>query len=156
MADAAFLAELKHWIRFSQADAVTTRDGLFSAASDNPALPYWLSSRAFNWVFTSDSEIARTTKQLRGSAGVTVFVAAKADIAHWVDVGRAYQRSALKANAMNVRNAFFNQPVEIPAVRREFASWLGVGAARPDLVVRFGRCAPVPQSLRRPVESVLV
>lgn len=155
MADAAFVAELKNWIRFSHHDAVATRDGLFSASSANPVLPHWLGSRAFNLVFTSDSEIERYTKQLRSSAGVAVFVAAKADIAHWVDVGRAYQRFALQATAMNVRNAFLNQPVEVPAVRHEFASWLGVGAARPDLVVRFGRAAPLPQSLRRPVESVL-
>jgi hypothetical protein len=41
MADAAFVKELKSWIRFNGADAVLTRDGLFSLASGNPVIPTW-------------------------------------------------------------------------------------------------------------------
>ncbi len=39
MADAAFVKELKTWICFNGPDAVRTRDGLFSVASGNPAIP---------------------------------------------------------------------------------------------------------------------
>ena len=39
MSDAAFVAELKSWIRFSAADAMSTGDGLFAATSGNPAVP---------------------------------------------------------------------------------------------------------------------
>ncbi len=42
MADSAFVKELKTWIRFNAPDAVRTRDGLFSVASGNPAIPTWL------------------------------------------------------------------------------------------------------------------
>jgi hypothetical protein len=41
-------------------------------------------------------------------------------------------------------------------VRTQFAQWLGLGAARPDLVVRFGRGSQMPYSLRRPVANVIV
>jgi len=36
MQDKAFMNELKAWLRFSEADAVATMDGLFSRASGNP------------------------------------------------------------------------------------------------------------------------
>jgi hypothetical protein len=38
----------------------------------------------------------------------------------------------------------------------QFAAALGIGTARPDLVVRFGRGPALPRSMRRPVTSVLV
>lgn len=44
----------------------------------------------------------------------------------------------------------------VAALRPQFASWLGVGPRRPDLVVRFGRGPRLPPSLRRPVQAVLV
>lgn len=48
------------------------------------------------------------------------------------------------------------QPVEVVGLRRQFASWLGLGDRRPDLVVRFG-CGPeMPRSPRRPIEQVLI
>jgi hypothetical protein len=44
----------------------------------------------------------------------------------------------------------------VPSVRSEFARWLGVPDARPDLVIRFGRAPAMPMSLRRPVSAVVV
>jgi hypothetical protein len=40
-------------------------------------------------------------------------------------------------------------------LRGEFARWLGMPDARPDLVVRFGRGPALPMSLRRPVADVM-
>jgi hypothetical protein len=155
MADVAFVSELEQWIRFSEADALGTRDGLFSRASGNPTLPRWLGSRLFPLFFTVDTETKKYTEQLRSSAGAIAFVGAGESKAHWVDVGRAYQRFALQAAALDIRNSFLNQPVEVPQLRREFAQWLGLGSARPDLVVRFGRGRPLTSSLRRPVDAVV-
>jgi hypothetical protein len=155
MNDKAFVEELKAWIRFSGADAVRLRDGLFAGSSGNPALPAWLGSLLFDVFFTPKSENDKYARQLRSSAGVAVFVAQVADKAHWVEVGRAYERFALQATALGVRNAFVNQPVEVMALRPHFANFLGLGALRPDLVVRFGRGPKLPMSLRRPVPSVL-
>ncbi len=77
------------------------------------------------------------------------------DAAHWVEAGRCYQRFALQATALGIRNAFLNQPVEVGAIRPQFASAFGLGGQRPDLVVRFGRGPTMPASLRRPVQAVL-
>jgi len=156
LADAAFVRELKSWIRFNGTDAVRTRDGLFSVSTGNPAIPAWLGELAFGWFFTTKGENDKIARQVRNSAGIAVFVGESADKAHWVNVGRAYERFALQATALGIRNAFLNQAVEVAAVRSTFAAALGLSGRRPDLVVRFGRGPTLPQSLRRPVESVMV
>jgi hypothetical protein len=156
MADPAFVKELKAWIRFNGADAVRTGDGLFSVASGNPAIPSWLGELAFGWLFTTQGENDKYARQIRSSAGIAVFIGEAADKAHWVEVGRCYERFALQATALGIRNAFLNQPVEVAPLRPSFAASLGLTGQRPDLVVRFGKGPTMPSSLRRPVESVLV
>jgi hypothetical protein len=156
MADPAFVKELKAWIRFNGADAVRTGDGLFSATTGNPAIPTWLGEIAFGLLFREKSENDKYARQIRSSGGIAVFVGQAADKAHWVEVGRCYERFALQATALGIRNAFVNQPVEVAAMRSHFSSVLGLGVQRPDLVVRFGRGPAMPRSLRRPVDAVLV
>ena len=93
-------------------------------------------------------------------AGVAIFVLDKNDKAHWLEVGRCYERFALQATALGIRNAFINQAVEVLKVRRQFARHLNIdedtGAGRIDLIVRFGRGQQMPKSLRRPIEAVLI
>lgn len=156
MADPAFVKELKTWIRFNGPDAVRTRDGLYSVSSGNPAIPAWLGDLAFGWFFTPKGENDKYARQIRSSAGIAVFVGQTADKGHWVDVGRCYERFALQATALGIRNAFLNQPVEVRSVRPQFAAAIGLTEQRPDLVVRFGRGPTLPSSLRRPVQAVLV
>ena len=156
MADAAFVKELKTWMRFNEAEALRTRDGLYSACSGNPRVPSWIGDLAFRWFYTADGENDKCARQLRSSAGIAVFVGQAADKAHWVEVGRCYERFALQATALGIRNAFLNQPVEVQALRPPFAAALGLSGQRPDLVVRFGRGPALPRSLRRPVEAVMV
>jgi len=158
MESAAFMAELKAWIRFSAAEAESTGDGLFAGASGNPALPRWLGSRAMDLFLTAKSENDRYAQQIRSSAGLAVFVSDHGDKTHWIEAGRCYERFALQATALGLRNAMVNQPVEVGAVRPQLAAALGLGPGpqRPDLVVRFGRGAGLPWSMRRPVDAVLV
>jgi hypothetical protein len=156
MNNAAFVDELKAWIRFSADEATRTGDGLFSGASGNPAMPRWLGSRFMGVFFTPKSENERYARQIRNSAGIAVFVSGASDRAHWVQVGRCYERFALQATALGIRNAFLNQPVEVGSIRPQFASALGLGNQRPDLVVRFGRGPSTPLSMRRPVQAVLI
>jgi hypothetical protein len=156
LADAAFVKELKHWIRFNGADAVRTRDGLYSVTTGNPNIPAWIGDLAFRWIVTAKGENEKAAKQIRSSAGIAIFVGQTADKPHWVDVGRCYERFALQSTALGIRNAFLNQPVEVAAVRPHVATALGLNGERPDLVVRFGRGPAMPRSLRRPVDAVLM
>jgi hypothetical protein len=154
--DPAFVNELKAWIRFGKSQAVQAGDGLFSGSSGNPSLPTWLGRPLMGLFFTEKAEREKYTRQVRNSSGVAVFVSDTNDKAHWVEVGRCYERFALQATALGIRNAFLNQPVEVSIIRPQFAAWLGVGNARPDLVVRFGRGPKMPSSLRRPLQAVLI
>lgn len=153
--DPAFVAELKEWIRFSAGEAVRTGDGLYAGATGNPSVPRWLGSLAMRWMLTPKSDNDRYARQVRNSAGIAVFASAASDRAHWVEVGRCYERFALQATALGIRNAFLNQPVEVGSIRPQFAAMLGLGDQRPDLVVRFGRGSTLPWSMRRPVQAVL-
>ena len=154
--NSAFVKELISWIRFNRAEAERKGDGLYSAASGNPSLPRWLGRLILPLVLKPKPENEKCVRQLRSSAGVVVFVSEPSDPAHWVEVGRCYERFALQATALGICNAFLNQPVEEATLRPEFAEALKLGAGRPDLVVRFG-CGPeMPRSPRRPVDAVLV
>src|ERR1700730_16686570 len=44
----AFIKELKSWVRFNEADALATGDGLFSRLTGNPTLPHWLGNVVFS------------------------------------------------------------------------------------------------------------
>ena len=155
MADAAFVRELKSWLRFSPRQALATGDGLFSATTGNPTLPSWLGPLVLDMVFKVDAENDKYARQLRTSAGVAVFVSERDDKEHWVRAGRACQRFALQATALGLKHAFVNQPVEVASLRPELAALVGMTGRRPDIVMRFGYGPALPFSARRPVEAVL-
>lgn len=155
MDDPAFVAELRDWIRFNADDALRSGDGLFTACSGSPTMPAWIGKPMFNWFFRKEAETDKYTKHIASSAGIAVFTGDKADRAHWVQVGRSFQRFALQATALGIRHAHINQPVEIASVRTEFAAWLGAKDQRPDLVIRFGYAPPLPMSMRRPLASLI-
>jgi hypothetical protein len=156
MQDKAFMKELKAWIRFSEADAVATMDGLFSRASGNPSLPSWLARPLLNLVFTERGENDKYRAQIDSSAAIAVFTSELNDRNHWVAAGRACQRFALRVTSLGLKYAFINQPVEVPKLRNELSSYLGLGGRRPDIVVRFGNGPELPKSLRRPPEQLIL
>jgi hypothetical protein len=156
MDDRAFVEELKSWLRFGYDEVVSKGDGLFSGSSGNPVVPRWLGMKLLNLFFTAKSENDKYAKHIRSSAGIAVFVSAHSDREHWVETGRCYERFALQATALGIKNAFLNQPVEVSALRPQFASYLGIGDRRPDLIVRFGYGSETPRSLRRPLDRVIV
>ena len=109
----------------------------------------------FGLFYKKGAETKKYVDQMDTSAGVAVFVGDKEDKDHWIRVGRSFQRFALQATALGIRHSHVNQPVEVASVRSEFANWLGIGKARPDLVIRFGYAPTLPMSMRRPTEAVI-
>lgn len=153
--DAAFVAELRDWIRFNKTEAAQLRDGLFTGATGNPEMPGWLGRRLFSTVFTADAENARIVRQVNSSAALIVLTADEATPSGWVEAGRASQRLQLEATVLGLKTAFLNQPVEVAALRPELAALLGEPGRRPDLVLRVGRGPVAPRMLRRPVEAMV-
>lgn len=155
IADAAFMRELKAWLRFNPRDAMAKGDGLFSATSGNPTLPSWLGPKMFDLMFKAKAENEKYARQIASSAGIAVFVARGEGPEHWVQAGRACQRFALAATALGLKHAFLNQPVEVAKFRPELAALVGMPGRRPDIVMRFGYGPSLPFSARRPVSAVL-
>ena len=122
----------------------------------NPDAPKWLGNLILRFALSPKSQNNKDMKNILSSSSVAVFYSDSDDRAHWIEAGRCYERFALQAEALNLRTAFINPPVEVSELRSQFASWLGIGNRRPDLVVRFGRGPKMPASLRRPVEDVII
>lgn len=154
--DKNFTNEIKKWVRFGVSEAVTRGDGLHGRAMGNnaPSTPRWLGSLIFNFVVGPDNEKFR--QQIESSSGLALFVSDKDDPEHWVEVGRCYERFALQATALGVKNAMVNQPVEVGEIRPRFQQALGLDCTRADLVVRFGYGEDTPKTLRRSVDEIVI
>ncbi|MEW6333583.1 MAG: hypothetical protein AB1558_04895 [Thermodesulfobacteriota bacterium] len=110
----------------------------------------------FDLAFKKGTENEKYARQLRSSAGLAVFIIEKEGPEGWIQVGRSFERFALQATVLGIRHAHLNMPVEVPEVRSAFADWIGIPGRRPDLVIRFGKAKPMPMSIRRPLEAVIV
>jgi len=154
--DPAWRSELVEWLRFNARSARATGDGLHAAAMGNPDVPDWLGRAFMKFAASAKGQTRKDRRHIRSSAAVAVFVSEADDARHWVEAGRCYERFALQATALGLCTAFINQPVEVPALRSQFSTYLGIGARRPDLAVRVGRGPRMPQSQRRPVEDVIL
>jgi hypothetical protein len=102
------------------------------------------------------SQADADAQKLRSSPGAVVVTSESDDKAAWVRTGQVYERLALTMTSLNVKSAFLNQPIEVAALRSQFQAALGLGAALPQLLLRFGYADSMPRSLRRPVEQVLM
>lgn len=153
-ADKAFVNELICWLRFNKREALASLDGLPSRCSGKPEVPRWL-GRMFVQGTQPQQAADADAKNLRSSAGAVVVVSASDNKTAWVRTGQVYERMALMLTSLNIKSAFLNQPIEVDRLRGQFQSAMGLGEARPQLLVRFGYAALMPRSLRRPAERVL-
>jgi hypothetical protein len=154
-ADSAFINELIFWLRFNKKEALSTMDGLYSRCSGNPEVPRWL-GKSFVSGTKPEQQADADAKKLRSSSGAFVISSETDDKTGWVRTGQVYERIALLMTTLNIQSAFLNQPIEMKEVRGQFQQALGLGNSMPQLLVRFGYADPLPQSLRRPVDQVLI
>lgn len=153
--DKAFVNELIHWLRFNKREALASLDGLYSRCSGNPEVPRWL-GQMFVSGGKPQQEADVDAKKLRSSSGAVVIASTSDDKTTWVRTGQVYERLALTLTSLEIKSAFLNQPIEVTDLRSQFQSAMGLGAALPQLLVRFGYADAMPRSLRRPVEQVLL
>jgi hypothetical protein len=154
-ADEAFVDELIYWLRFNRKEAMAYLDGLFSRCSGNPEVPRWLGQMFV--AGTQPKQQADTDiKKLRTSPGAVLIASESEDKTAWVRTGQVYERMALVMTSLNIKSALLNQPIEVTELRSQFQSALGLRAFLPQLLVRFGYADPLPGSLRRSVEQVIM
>lgn len=153
--DPRWAREMRKWIRFNAREAATTRDGLYGPVLGIPRVPRRLGELLMPLATSAERQSRKDVGDIRSSGAVAVLFSDADDPAHWIEAGRCVERLALEATALGLQTAFINQPVEVAALRQQFAAFLGIGSRRPDLVLRIGRGPAMPRSLRRPVEQVL-
>jgi len=154
IADPAFFRELLAWLRFNPGEALAAGDGLSNLATGKPSLPGWLGRLLLRFILTPKSQAAADDRLLATSPLLLAIVTPGDARADWVAAGRAYQRAALTATALGLRHAFINQPIEVRVLCPALMGVLGV-AGHPSLLMRLGRAAPMPSSLRRPMADVM-
>jgi hypothetical protein len=155
LTDRAFRRELLAWIRFNPRTALHTRDGLAGRANRQPPIPSMLGRLLAPILVRASGQAKKDRDHLRSSAGLAVFLTPTDTVPDWVAAGRAYERFSLRADLLDIRSAFVNQPIEVPELREELCSYLE-DAAYPRLMVRFGKGPRSPYSLRRPIDEVMV
>jgi hypothetical protein len=90
--------------------------------------------RFFNW----GKSIAKAHARAVQSAPIVAVLATKRDDPHaWVATGRAIASVSLRAASHGLSVSFFNQPVELPALRPRLAA-VACPGLEPQLVVRVG------------------
>jgi hypothetical protein len=157
MTDAAYRAELKAWLRFSQGAALETEDGLFSGCSGSPALPQALGESLFGMLVTAKAQSEALAAQIDSSPTLALLVSDPDAPAGRIETGRRLARIGLVATAHGLAMAHVNPAIENPESRAEVARICGVTSGRPSILLRLGR-TPVlmPYSLRRPPAQTLM
>ena len=156
MADDKFKAEMVQWVRFNDREALASRDGLLGRGSGNPSLPRWVAQLFIGSALNAKTQNKKDAANIRSSSGLLLFTSAENTPAAWLDTGRAYERFALRATALGLKNSFINQPCEVPELRAQVQAHLSLNGAFPQLLARFGYGPAMPRSLRRPVREVLL
>jgi len=156
LSDPAWRTELFSWIRSNDRESLETGDGLSGRTSGQPSAPTWLARLILPLLVRPKSQMKTDAANIQSAAGVAVFVTEEDTAAAWVEAGRCYERFALQATALDVRNAFINQPIEVPSVRPDFERWLDLQGERAQLMIRFGTGPQMPFSIRRPLDDVIV
>jgi len=154
-ADTAFVDELIEWLRFNKREALSSLDGLYSACSGNPQVPRFI-GRMFVAGTKPQQQADADAAKFRTSPVAVVVASGSDDKVSWVRAGQVYERLALMMTTLDIKSAFLNQPIEVSTLRGQFQNAIGLGSSLPQLLVRFGYAEPMPRSLRRPVEQVLI
>jgi hypothetical protein len=151
----AFVDELIDWLRFNKKQALASLDGLFSRCSGSPEVPGWL-GRMFVGSTKPKAQADADAKKLRSSPAAVVVACGSDDKTAWVRTGQVYERMALVMTSLNIQSALMNQPIEVADLRAQFQGCMGLKTYLPQLLLRFGYADPMPRSLRRPVEQVMI
>jgi hypothetical protein len=154
-ANKEFVEELVSWCRFSKKAAQEKGDGLWSASMGFPNMPKSIGSFVMKNFVSAKSEAKRWANLIEKSAGFALFVVKENTKSNWVELGRRFQRFALKSAQLNIRHAHVNMPCEEIEVRKKMMAEFKLGTRHPLLLIRFGYADTMPYSLRRPIEDVI-
>lgn len=151
--------ELASWIRFSDKDVNSKRDGLTPAGMGITGIGGFMVRNFFK---PEDSKkesfvkagVDKTRKQVENCGGWIVISVENDNVPEWVNVGRIYERVNIRCRSLNLGFQPMNQLIEVPQIEAELNKKLKQGR-KIRFVARIGYVNdyPAPVSKRRPVES---
>ena len=151
--------ELASWMRFSNKDVNTKRDGLTPAGMGIKGIGGFV---VRNFMKPEDSKkesfiktgIEKTKKQVENCGGWLIISTANDGIADWLNAGRIYERLNIQCRHLSLGFHPMNQIIEVPEISRQFSEKMDT-TRRIVFIARIGYVDeyPAPVSKRRPVES---
>lgn len=154
--------ELASWMRFSNKDVNTKRDGLTPAGMGIKGIAGFM---VRNFMKPEDSKkesfvksgVEKTQNQVENCGGWIIISTEKEGVSEWINVGRIYERMNIQCRSLSIGFHPMNQIVEVPAICQEVNDKV---APRREIrfIARIGYVNeyPAPVSKRRPVESFTV
>jgi len=151
--------ELASWIRFSNKDVNSKRDGLTPAGMGINGIGGFM-VRIFFKPEDSKKEsfvkagVEKTQKQVENFGGWLIITVDNDNVREWINVGRIYERVNIQCRSLNLGFHPMNQLIEVPQIETEVNEKLGQ-RRNVRFVARIGYVKeyPAPVSKRRPVES---
>ncbi len=154
--------ELASWMRFSDKDVNSKRDGLTPAGMGIKGIGGIV---VRNFMKPEDSKkesfvqsgVEKTQKQVQNCGGWIIISTEKEDPIEWINIGRIYERMNIQCRSLNLGFHPMNQVIEVPHVYQEVNDKM-VPGRQIRFVARIGYVKeyPAPVSKRRPVESFAV
>ncbi len=154
--------ELASWMRFSNKDVNSKRDGLTPAGMGIKGIGGFM---LLNFMKPEDSKkesfvkagVEKTQKQVENCGGWIINTTEKDDLGEWINVGRIYERLNIQCRSLNLGFHPMNQLIEVPQIDKEVNDKMAPGR-KIRFVARIGYVIdyPAPVSKRRPVESFTV
>lgn len=154
--------ELALWIRFSNKDVNSKRDGLTPAGMGIKGIGGFMVRNFFK---PEDSKkesfvksgVEKTQKQVENCGGWLLISTENDNVAEWISVGRIYERLNIQCRSLNLGFHPMNQLIEVPGTEKEVNDKLAQGR-KIRFLARIGYVTdyPAPVSKRRPVESFTI
>lgn len=150
-----FIRELVSWVRFNEKEVNKYRDGLSFKSMQSPPSPRFIGKLIMKFFLKPDSQSEKDEEHIKSSSALMVVLSESNDFASWIRTGRSFERLALCATSLGIKNAHLNQPCEVPELKEELQKILGVGERHPQLLLRLGYAEKLPGSVRRDLGEVV-
>lgn len=149
--DVGFRRELAGWLRPNRTRRPDGMPGYAFGISDLASV---LGPTMVATLNTGASQARKDERLARTAPALMVLSTPDDTPADWLAAGRAVAVLLLRTAARGVAASFLNQPVEVPALRRQLGDLIG-GSDSPQLLLRIGYAAPDRATPRRTVAAVL-
>jgi hypothetical protein len=152
----AFVSELVSWFRFSEREILKKGDGLWIASMGLPNMPKPIGRFIMKYLVSAKSEAKRWNKVIQQTPALALFSVEKNEVKYWIELGRVFQRFALKTTQLGLHHAHVNMPCEEVLVREKLIREYNLNPYTPLLLIRFGFSNAMPYSYRRKLVDLLI